>query len=77
MLTKPMYEEVIEYQDRCLTYIQEASSRDNAMYWQERYNECKTLLTLFNEMKMCWSDWARMRSIAILNREIRSMGVSV
>lgn len=77
MLKLSMIEEVEEYKDKCLQYMQEATSKDNAIYWQERYNECKTLLNLFGEMKMCWSDWARIKQIATLNREVRSMGETV
>ena len=77
MLKLSMVEETEEYAKRCLTYLKEAESTENAEYWLERVNECKTLLTLFNEMKMVWSDWARMKQIAELNREERAMGVNV
>ena len=77
MLKLSMVEETEEYAKRCLTYIKEAESTENAEYWLERVNECRTLLRLFKEHKMYWSDWARMKEIAELNREDRAMGVNV
>jgi hypothetical protein len=77
MLKLSMVEEVEEYAGKCLTYIKEAESTENAEYWLEMHQECKTLLNLFREMKMCWIDWARMKQIATLNREVRSMGETV
>lgn len=77
MFKLSMVEEVEEYAQKCLEYLKEAPTPENASYWQERANECETLLNLFKEMKMAWSDWARMKQIAQVNREDREMGVSV
>lgn len=68
MLKLSMIEEVEEYKIGCEKSIKEAPTLDNALYWQERLQECETLLTLFREMKMHWNDWARMKQIADLNR---------
>lgn len=77
MLKLSMVEEVEEYAKKCLDCLKEAPTPENAFYWQEMANECKTLLNLFKEMKMAWSDWARMKQIAELNREVRSIGETV
>lgn len=75
MLKLTMPEEVAEYKTRCERFITDAPTIENALYWKERANECETLLTLFKEMKMCWSDWAKMKQIAELNREERTMAI--
>lgn len=77
MLKLTMPEEVEEYATKCLMYLKEAENTENAEYWLERVNECRMLIRLFKEMKMVWSDWARMKQIAELNREERTMGESV
>lgn len=37
--------------------------------WKSKAEECSQLLTLFREMKMQPSDWARMKELATLSRE--------
>jgi hypothetical protein len=39
--------------------------------WAWKAEECSQLLTLFKEMKMQPSDWARMKELAQLSREYR------
>lgn len=74
MLKMSLPEEVEAYKNECEKFIKEAETPENAAYWQKQAEECKELLTLFREMKMVWSDWARMKLIAELNRQGRING---
>ena len=74
MLKLSMQEEVAEYKEKCEKSVSEAPDEENAAYWQKWADECEQLLTLFRDMKMYSSDWARMKVIAELNREERQMG---
>jgi hypothetical protein len=77
MLKLSMVEEVEEYATKCLEYLKEAENTENAEYWLKMHQECKTLVALVRECKMRFSDMARMKQIAQVNREDREMGVSV
>jgi hypothetical protein len=72
-----MVEEVEEYATKCLEYLKESESTENAEYWLEMHQECKTLVALVRECKMRFSDMARMKQIAELNREVRNLGETV
>ena len=48
-----------------------------AKAWDEQAEECTQLLTLYNEMKMTASDWARMKELANLSREHKFLEVLV
>lgn len=73
MLKLSMCEEVVEYKSKCEKNIKKAPTPQNAHYWQEKAEDCKRIIMLFNEMKMTWSDWAEMKKIADLNREERQI----
>ena len=68
-----MYEEIIEYRDRCKKYSETAPTPENSLYWKERFEECETLLKLYREKKMHWGDWERMKAMADLNRMDRDV----
>ena len=71
MLKLTMPEEVKQYKVVCADCIAQADTSEAALYWKSMLDECEMLLILFKEMKMTWFDWARMKQIADINRELR------
>ena len=76
MYNLTMKEEVEDYLKKCEKHYLwelEEGNEDTAKYFLGEVERCKTILALYNEMKMYPSDWQEMKKIAEINRINRSM----
>jgi hypothetical protein len=76
MYNLPLKEELEEYLKRCEVYYLcelQDNNEHTANFYYTKIQECKNLLTLYNERKLSLSDWQEIKKIAEINRMNRVM----